>query len=250
MQNKMASLWQPGRGVYVKELSHNHYIFQFYHEVDIERVIEGSPWTFDRAPLVFERVKHGENPRLLTLETLNLWDKLHDMTSKFMSERVIKDVGNYIGTFVKWDPNNFQGVWRNYLRIRVSIRVDLPLERNMKLEMKSGASCTFCDRLFDIPMHLIEKPYNLELKAPPRRRHHNIGAQWLRSGSAVSSGSSSFQGSHQSSEANERQAGGVQLHNQGLGINILDFRGLVLESRADILDFHYVVMKLMTIAQA
>ncbi|KAF4369268.1 hypothetical protein F8388_022924 [Cannabis sativa] len=63
-------------------------------------------------------------------------------------------------------------------------------------------------------MHLIEKPYNLELKAPPCRRHHNIGAQWLRSGSAVSSGSSSFQGSHQSSEANERHAGGVQLHNQ------------------------------------
>ncbi|KAF4383354.1 hypothetical protein G4B88_023928 [Cannabis sativa] len=65
-----------------------------------------------------------------------------------------------------------------------------------------GHSEQFCDRLFDIPMHLIEKPYNLELKAPPRRRHHNIGAH------------SSFQGSHQSSEANERQAGGVQLHNQ------------------------------------
>uniref|UniRef100_A0A803QEG5 Reverse transcriptase n=1 Tax=Cannabis sativa TaxID=3483 RepID=A0A803QEG5_CANSA len=175
----------------------------FYHEVDIERVIERSPWTFDRAPLIFVRVKHGENPRLLVLEKLDLWVQIHDMTSKFMFEKVIKDVGNYIGSFVKSDPNNFQGVWRNYFRIRVSVLVDLPLHRNMKLEMRSGASCIvnfkyedlptfcficrilghserFCDRLFDTPMHLIEKPYNLDLKAHPRRRHHNIGAQWLR----------------------------------------------------------------------
>uniref|UniRef100_A0A803P1Q3 DUF4283 domain-containing protein n=1 Tax=Cannabis sativa TaxID=3483 RepID=A0A803P1Q3_CANSA len=55
MQNKMATLWQPGRGLYVKELDPNLYLFQFYHEVDIERVVEGSPWTFDRAPLIFER---------------------------------------------------------------------------------------------------------------------------------------------------------------------------------------------------
>uniref|UniRef100_A0A803QQI1 Reverse transcriptase domain-containing protein n=1 Tax=Cannabis sativa TaxID=3483 RepID=A0A803QQI1_CANSA len=247
MQNKMASLWKPGRGVYVKELSHNHYIFQFYHEVDIERVIEGSPWTLDHAPLIFVRVKHGENPRLLALEKLDLWVQIHDMTSKFMSEKVIKDVGNYIGSFVKSDPNNFQGVWRNYFRIRVSLRVDLPLHRNMKLEMRSGASCTvnfkyedlptfcficrilghserFCDRLFDTPMHLIEKLYNLDLKAPPRRRHHNIGVEWLRTGPVANSGSSTSQTSHQRSDTGGRQSESVQAHNQGSGINIPKFR--------------------------
>ncbi|XP_060972000.1 uncharacterized protein LOC115703869 [Cannabis sativa] len=67
MQNKIATLWQPGRGLYVKELDSNLFLFQFYHEVDIERVIEGSPWTFDRAPLIFERVKSGENPRSIPL---------------------------------------------------------------------------------------------------------------------------------------------------------------------------------------
>lgn len=43
MRHKMASLWRPGRGMYVKELERNRYIFQFYHKVDIARVIEGSP---------------------------------------------------------------------------------------------------------------------------------------------------------------------------------------------------------------
>lgn len=34
--------------MYVKELEHNPYLFQIYHEIDIQRVIEGSPWTYNR----------------------------------------------------------------------------------------------------------------------------------------------------------------------------------------------------------
>lgn len=54
MQHKMASLWRPGRGMYVKQLEPDRFLFQFYHELDIKRVIEGSPWTFGRFHLVFE----------------------------------------------------------------------------------------------------------------------------------------------------------------------------------------------------
>uniref|UniRef100_A0A803NFH1 Reverse transcriptase domain-containing protein n=1 Tax=Cannabis sativa TaxID=3483 RepID=A0A803NFH1_CANSA len=138
MQNKIATLWQPGRGLYVKELEPNLFLFQFYHEVDIERVIEGSPWTFDRAPLIFERVKQGENPRQVVLSHLELWVQIHNMVTGFMSERIIQGIGNYIGSFVKSDPNNFLGVWRDYLRIRVKIRVDKPLKKKKKLEIQGG----------------------------------------------------------------------------------------------------------------
>lgn len=73
MQHKMASLWKLGRGLYVKEIESNKYIFQFYHEVDIKRVIEGSPWTFGRFHLVFVRLKEGENPRRVVINNLDLW---------------------------------------------------------------------------------------------------------------------------------------------------------------------------------
>ncbi|KAL8093892.1 hypothetical protein AgCh_035685 [Apium graveolens] len=35
MQQTMATLWIPGRGVYMKELKMNLYMFQFYHEEDV-----------------------------------------------------------------------------------------------------------------------------------------------------------------------------------------------------------------------
>ncbi|KAF4391034.1 hypothetical protein F8388_024866 [Cannabis sativa] len=51
MRHMMASLWQPGKGVFIKELDTNRYLFQFYHELDIQVVIDGSPWTFNKCPL-------------------------------------------------------------------------------------------------------------------------------------------------------------------------------------------------------
>ncbi|KAM6592919.1 hypothetical protein CsatA_000622 [Cannabis sativa] len=208
MQNKIATLWQPGRGLYVKELDPNLFLFQFYHEVDIERVIEGSPWTFDRAPLIMERVSHGVNPITIPLNKIELWVQLHNLSIGFMSEKVIRGVGNYIGTFIKSDPNNFSRVWRDYLRIRVKIPLEKPLKKKKKLEMQGGLVChvtfkyedlptfcficgvlghtkKFCERLFDTPKEMIKKNYDLELKAAPRRRNYADGSRWLRSGLAT-----------------------------------------------------------------
>lgn len=38
MKQTMAALWRPGKGVYIKEVDVNLYVFLFYHEVDIKRV--------------------------------------------------------------------------------------------------------------------------------------------------------------------------------------------------------------------
>ncbi|KAF4404558.1 hypothetical protein G4B88_005944 [Cannabis sativa] len=43
MQLTLAALWKPGKGVYIKELDANRFLFQFFHEIDIKPVIEGSP---------------------------------------------------------------------------------------------------------------------------------------------------------------------------------------------------------------
>lgn len=116
MQHKMASLWRPGKGMYVKQLDANKFLFQFYHEIDIRRVVEGSPWMFGRFHLVLQRLKEGDNPRVVDVKEIDMWVQLHDMSAGFMSQRVAMDIGNYLGKYVDGDPNNFVGVWREYMR--------------------------------------------------------------------------------------------------------------------------------------
>lgn len=97
------------------------------------------------------------------------------------------------------------GVWREFLRFRVSIPLDIPLKRRMKLRKSENNWCwvnfkyegiptfcficgmighaeNFCERLFDTPPEEIEKPYGVWMRAEPRRRMHTMGAKWLKPG--------------------------------------------------------------------
>lgn len=205
MQHKMTSLWRPGKGVYIKEVDRNRYIFQFYHEIDIARVVEGSPWTFGRFHLILERMKEGDDLRTMEINKLDFWVQLHSMSAGFMSQRVVQDVGNYIGKFIEFDGNNFVGVWREYLRVRVTIDLKSPLKRQMKLRKSQtvwtwvnfkykgiptfcficgmiGHGEKFCERLFETSAEEIEKPYGVRMKAKPRRCNHTMSSKWLRQG--------------------------------------------------------------------
>uniref|UniRef100_A0A803PRX9 DUF4283 domain-containing protein n=1 Tax=Cannabis sativa TaxID=3483 RepID=A0A803PRX9_CANSA len=156
-EHMMASLWQPRKGVFVKELDPNLYLFQFYHELDIQRVITGSSWTFNRIHFIFERITPWVDPRSIVLHRLDLWVQVFGLKTGFKSMLVLKDIAKFIGTFVETDPKNFQGLWRDYLRVRVKVDITL----------------------FTTPLEEIEKPYGEWMYAQPRRRNNMVGSKWL-----------------------------------------------------------------------
>ncbi|KAL8121461.1 hypothetical protein AgCh_018260 [Apium graveolens] len=92
LQHTMAALWKPGKGVYIKELDTNLYLFQFFHEVDVKRVMEGCPWSFNRRALVMAHLKEGENPRSVDLNSMELWVQVHDLNPGYMSKKILKGI--------------------------------------------------------------------------------------------------------------------------------------------------------------
>ncbi|XP_062112483.1 uncharacterized protein LOC133823643 [Humulus lupulus] len=202
-RNVMASLWRPVKGMFVKELEQNRYLFQFFHELDVKRVMAGSPWTFNRTPLILERLSLGGNPRTVELNMLEIWVQVYDLKPGFMSDRVLKACGAYMGQFVESCPKNYTGIWREYLRVRVRINVELPLKRRMKVFTSQtdffwanfkyerlptfcficgilGHSENFCHKMFDEGDENMARPYGLFMRAPERRGQKQIGARWLR----------------------------------------------------------------------
>ncbi|MBA0573601.1 hypothetical protein Golob_000868 [Gossypium lobatum] len=47
MKNTMTNLWHPLRGVQISDLRGRRYLFKFFHEMDIDWVVNGTPWTFN-----------------------------------------------------------------------------------------------------------------------------------------------------------------------------------------------------------
>ena len=55
MRSMMASLWKPVKGMCIKSLQPNLFLFQFFHERDLQRVIKGGPWSFNRHMLLMKK---------------------------------------------------------------------------------------------------------------------------------------------------------------------------------------------------
>lgn len=60
MQNTLAALWKPVKGVWIKDLGSSCFSFQFYHENDILYVERVGPCTFGRAVLITKRLEANE----------------------------------------------------------------------------------------------------------------------------------------------------------------------------------------------
>lgn len=151
------------------------------------------------------RMQEGDNPRSVSLNSIDLWVQIHDLKPGFMSENIIREVGNYIGQLVESCSSNFKEFWRDYMRVRVSLNLSKPLKRRMKVRKAGdnwfwitfkyenvptfcficgfmGHSDKFCSRLFDTPENEIVRPYGIWMRAPFRSQVKPIGAKWLRSG--------------------------------------------------------------------
>ncbi|KAH1065041.1 hypothetical protein J1N35_030028 [Gossypium stocksii] len=69
----MANLWHPVRSVQIQDLGEKRYLFQFFHVMDMERVLKRSPWPFNNHLLVLYKLQWGEDPLKVPLILTPFW---------------------------------------------------------------------------------------------------------------------------------------------------------------------------------
>lgn len=61
MQDTLSPIWRPVKGVFMEETSiPNLFMFKFFHELDVQRVMDDGPWTFNNQALMVKRLEMGE----------------------------------------------------------------------------------------------------------------------------------------------------------------------------------------------
>jgi 14-3-3 protein epsilon len=133
MKTTIANAWRPVKGVKIKEAKTGIFLFQFSHELDMERVLQGGPWTFDNHMLIVERVQVGMQIENIPLHHVDFWVQVHNLPVGLMALKVGKTMANYIGSFVEYDKNNNNSFWRQYMRIRVCVDVRQPLKKDTRV---------------------------------------------------------------------------------------------------------------------
>ena len=80
LMNTMTKIWSPRKGMEAKEIETNLFLFQFFHWKDLDRVLEGEPWLFDKNVVVLKRATSDSRPSELaeTLTHAPFWVRIYD----------------------------------------------------------------------------------------------------------------------------------------------------------------------------
>ena len=107
----------------IHDLGGWRYSFVFYHIMDLRKVVDGGPWSFEQANLVFRQLEKSEDPHMIALQDMEIWVQVYDIPRGFLSENILKSVGASIGKYVRSDPTNFDGAWKSFVRVRVALNI-------------------------------------------------------------------------------------------------------------------------------
>ncbi|KAL8473132.1 hypothetical protein ACS0TY_030098 [Phlomoides rotata] len=129
MKSRMSSIWRPNHGVFVKDIGEGRFIFQFFHHLDLKRVLDGSLWAFGNFPLIIRQLGLGDHPMAVPLASTNFWIQVYHLPMGYIAENIGRMLGNMIGSFLDYDVTNKSSMWRNYMRIRVVVDAAKPLMR-------------------------------------------------------------------------------------------------------------------------
>ncbi|KAH1082943.1 hypothetical protein J1N35_022704 [Gossypium stocksii] len=97
LRNTIAELWHPIGGVFILDLREKRYLFYFFHDIDINRVLAGTPWFFNNHLLILHKIQPGEDPVLVPLSTFEFWIQIHDLPTGMMTEAIAKQFGTFLG---------------------------------------------------------------------------------------------------------------------------------------------------------
>lgn len=111
-------------GMEIHDLRGFRYSSMFYHKLDLEKVIDRGPWSFEQAILVFHHMKENEEPHLVALKEAEMLVQVYDIPRGLLSKNILKSVGESIGRYAKSDLANFDGTWKSYVRVKVVLNIE------------------------------------------------------------------------------------------------------------------------------
>ncbi|KAE8681103.1 hypothetical protein F3Y22_tig00111342pilonHSYRG00154 [Hibiscus syriacus] len=184
MRTTLANVWHPIGGISISDLGERRFIFRLYNAVDADRLERGGPWNFNSHLLILHRLSAGDDPLAILLVFLDYWVLVHDVPIGFMSKKVARALGNFLGVFIDYDSTALSLGYRRIMRIRARLDTRLPLKRRKKLILGNGLGESYCPQRLNNINQNINLEWDASLRAPPRRAAQPQ-SRWLREEGAV-----------------------------------------------------------------
>ena len=119
-------------------MGNHRVLFVFSEASDVERVLLGEPWSFDKSLVALKRVQRHTNVKGLDFDTAYFWIQVHDLPLNGMNLGVAKDIFSMVGKVINCEAEDEEYMRGNFIRVRVNVDITKPLCRGQKLGLSNG----------------------------------------------------------------------------------------------------------------
>ena len=84
----LKSAWKTELSFEVRDLGESKAIFLFEDETDMVRVLNNSPWSFDKYLLAVHKLEKDEQIQNISFDKASFWVQFHDLPAKRMTREV------------------------------------------------------------------------------------------------------------------------------------------------------------------
>ena len=131
MKTVMKNVWKPAKGVIIKALDWNLFLFQFFAMTDKDYVVNEGPWAFNGSILLLKELTGLEQPSEVVFTKARFCVKAYDVPALKQTSTFAKFLGSQVGDFVDWVEESSGGIDKT-LNFRVDVDVFRPLRRGVR----------------------------------------------------------------------------------------------------------------------
>ena len=130
-------LWRASKGFQVRREEDHIVLFTFKDQSDMQKVLAGEPWSFDKYLVIMQKFDGSEDVRNMGFELATFWIQVHDLPLRFRNRRVAEKLCEVLGT-VNHEEQETDLLGVRFVRVRVTLNISKPLCRGRVITLEDG----------------------------------------------------------------------------------------------------------------
>ncbi|XP_035542065.1 uncharacterized protein LOC118344779 [Juglans regia] len=176
-KQNLRRIWRPVKKIWFKELGSKLLLVEFEDQREKARVQREGPWPFDRNLVLMQNFEGDILANKIKIVKVVFWIRLYELPLGAMNEKVVRMIGDCIGTVEEINIEKDEVAWGQFIRMRVSLDVTKPLMCGKCINLSAHGVCwvrfTY-ERLRTLGL--------CKMPAGPHNPHNPIGLNPLMSG--------------------------------------------------------------------
>ena len=112
-------------------------LYVFDNKKEVDKIFASEPWSFDKHLVVLQRFENNVPIRELSFTWTIMWVQIHDILFRYLNQRVAEEICEVVRA-VDRTTSTDEMKGGNFMRVRVSINISLPLCRGRIITLEDG----------------------------------------------------------------------------------------------------------------